>query len=290
MKDQNDQEIKNKRREKMRRRDIYKKIFGLALTIFFCLSPQISSAIPLNDLFAGGTYQFDNLKLTDWQLVKNVNVDVNNIDIGAGYHENEFGVLTENHELLVSQGASYGNPNTKTLSFDFLVTGMGVDITHVKGALGYRRIRGYYWDSPWMTGSIAIGTSKGSNDLGLLTDVYSFNQNKNTAWINIPNGVNQIWMRTTITLNSSHDGYAEAGYIGTNKYKYGPAFRNEFITHSAAPVPEPSTILLLGIGLIGLAGTGIRRKKRWQSRGGAFCPSPDLVKGKQLLQRNAGSL
>ncbi len=89
--------------------------------IFFCLSPQISSAIPLNDLFAGGSYQFDNLLLSNWELVNAVNVNVNNIDIATGYHGNEFGVLTENHELLVSQAASYGNSNTKTLSFDFLV-------------------------------------------------------------------------------------------------------------------------------------------------------------------------
>ncbi len=222
-------------------------MFGLSST---------TDAISLSDLFAGGTYQFDHLMLSDWQLVNAENVNIDNIDIGTGYYDNEFGVWEKNHELYVNSVST----REKTLSFDFLVTGIGVDIVQVKGDLGYRRISGYWWDSPWITGSIAIGTSRGDNDLGQLTDVYRLYRNNYTAWINLPDGLNQIWIRNTITLNSSSHGYAEAGYVSS--LGYGPAFRNEFITQPAVLVPEPAGQLLFGIGIAVLAGLNLRRKKK----------------------------
>ena len=142
-----------------------------------------------------------------------------------------------------------------------MVTGQGVDITKVVGYLGYRRVSGYNYDSPWITGNLAIGTTEGSNNLGQITDVFALGQNSNNPnWIDIPNGRNQIWMRDTITLNSSSYGYAEVGYL--DNLGYGPAFRNVFETQPAAPVPEPTTVLLLGTGIAGLAGSRIRRKKK----------------------------
>jgi len=235
-----------------------KKVWGLLLTLIFCLSPQISAAALLNDLFAGGSYRFDNLLLTNWELVNAVNVNSNNIDIGPGYGNlDEFGVWSKNHELLVNQIGS-GTPETLSLSFDFLVTGIGVDITQVAGDLGYGSVSGYSWDSPWISGSIAVGTSKGSNDLGSTTEVGSLTQNPGgTVWIDIPNGLNEIWVRNTISLSSSHHGYAEAGYHNGEE---GPAFRNRFITQTAVPVP--ASIFLFGTGIAGLAGIRIRRKKK----------------------------
>jgi Concanavalin A-like lectin/glucanases superfamily/CARDB/PKD domain/SdrD B-like domain len=189
----------------------------------------------LEELFNGCSFQVGNLLMTNWELVNAVNVNVSNIDIGPGYNNNtdEFGVWSKNDELHVSQGG-WGTPETLNLSFDFLVTGMGVDITQVAGDLGASSGSGFWYDSPWITGSIAVGTSKGSNDLGSTTDVVSLNQNPGTVWIDIPNGRNEIWVRNTISLSSSRHGYARAGYYDGEEVA---AFRNRFTTQTAASAP-----------------------------------------------------
>jgi hypothetical protein len=133
-----------------------------------------------------------------------------------------------------------------------MVTGLGVNITQVAGDLGYKYVTGYNYDSPYITGSIAVETSKGSNNLGSSTDIFSLNQDPGTVWIDIPGGLNEIWVRNAIYLNSSSHGYAEAGYL--NPYGEGPAFRNSFIT-----TPVPAAILLFGSGIVCLAGIRLRK-------------------------------
>ena len=230
-----------------------KKHIMVLSTVLLLLCPMNTvHAALLNDLFAGGSYQFNNLILTNWELVSADNVDVNNIAIDNGYFPNDFGVWSNNHELSVNQGG-YGDPETLSLSFDFMVTGVGVNITQVAGDLGYRYVSGYDYDSPYITGSITVGTSQGSEDLGSCTDIFSLTQDPGTIWIDIPGGLNEIWVRNTIYLNSSSHGYAEAGYL--SQYGEGPAFRNSFVT-----TPVPSAILLFGSGIACLAGIRLRQK------------------------------
>jgi PEP-CTERM motif len=226
----------------------------LLLTLTICFLSQVAFATPINDLFSGESYQFSNLLLNNWELVTASNVNLNNIDIGAGYNSDEFGVWGLNRELWV--GTTSYTPIIKRLSFDFKVTGLGVDITQVKGDLGVRSVSGFNSDTPWIRGRFDIGTSKGSNDLGSATEIFSLNQDTNTPWLNMPDGLNEIWVRNTIVLDSSPYGYARAGYYSGIS---GPALLTEFSTQATTTVPEPSTIFLLGTGLAILAGTRMRK-------------------------------
>lgn len=190
----------------------------------------------------------DDLLLTDWTLSSNNAVNLGNIEIGVGYPgpDAEFGVWARNFELYAAGSSS------KDLSYDFKVTSLGTDVIGTSGNLGFRRVVG---PTALITGSINVGTTPGNNDLGSTTDVFSLAEDRGQQVIDIPD-LSTIWMRHTISVSSGFfDNAALAGHIpGLGD---GPAFRNTFF--QAEPVPEPSTLGLLALGLVSLFGAGRKR-------------------------------
>ncbi len=102
-------------------------------------------------------------------------------------------------------------------------------------------------------GDVTIRAYDDEDDMLWSTDVNLTGYDTWDNWLNVSVGTDELISK--ITLIPEH-----TGSIGDSHSGFWPSIDNlEYDT--ASPVPEPATMLFVGAGLIGLAGT-VRRKNR----------------------------
>ncbi len=198
---------------------------GCAAVDEFCTFPE---------LLSGASIQIDNVLLTDWNIVSNNSVNLNNLEVGQ-FFDNFFNVFARNQELFIAGfGASKG------LSYEFQVTSLAEDIDGISTGLGFRRVVG---PTSIITGNTIFGTTQGSNDLGSVDSIFRLGQNLPGGTIEVPE-LNNLWVRNTLSLSTNFFGNSAQLSATIPPFGEGDASRfSVSLVEIPVTTPEPNMIL-----------------------------------------------